>query len=70
MSKLTSDNLGKPMAIVLDNEVISAPTIQGSFGSNFQITGSYTEAEARELSSQLENPLENPLIVEQSSKTS
>ena len=70
MSKLTAGNLGKPMAIVLDNEVISAPTIQGSFGSNFQITGSYTEADARELASQLENPLENPLIVEQSSTTS
>lgn len=70
MSELTKANLGKPLAIVLDNVVISAPTIQSSFGSDFQITGSFSEAEARDLASALENPLENPLKVEQSSTTS
>jgi SecD/SecF fusion protein len=50
--------------------VISAPTIQSSFGAQFQITGSFDEAEARDLASALENPLENPLLVEQSSTTS
>ena len=72
MKELTKANVGKPMAIVLENtpnefEVVSAPTIQGIFGSNFQITGSFSEEEAIELSSQLMNPLENPLLVEQSS---
>ena len=70
MSALTKANLGKPLAIVLDGEVISAPTIQSSFGANFQITGSFSETEARTLASALENPLENPLKVEQSSTTS
>jgi len=70
MRKLTQDNVGKPLAIVLDNEVISAPRINEPFGSSFQISGSFTEATARELASQLENPLENPLKVEQSSTTS
>lgn len=70
MSALTKANLGKPLAIVLDGEVISAPTIQSSFGANFQITGSFSEADARNLASALENPLENPLKVEQSSTTS
>ena len=70
MSRITKENLQKPLAIVLDGVVISAPTIQSSFGAQFQITGSFDEAEARDLASALENPLENPLLVEQSSTTS
>ncbi len=70
MSRITKENLQKPLAIVLDNVVISAPTIQSSFGAQFQITGSFNETEARDLASALENPLENPLAVEQSSTTS
>ena len=70
MSQITKDNQGKPLAIVLDNVVISAPTIQSSFGAQFQITGNFSEEEARDLASALENPLENPLVVEQSSTTS
>ncbi len=72
MMELTKANVGKPMAILLENtpgefDVISAPTINGMFGSQFQITGGFSEEEAIELSSQLMNPLENPLLVEQSS---
>ena len=72
MMELTKANIGKPMAILLENtpgefDVISAPNIQGVFGSQFQITGQFSEDEAVELSSQLMNPLENPLLVEQSS---
>ncbi len=70
MLKLTKENQGRPMAIILDGEVLSAPTIQNPFGSNFVITGSFNEEKARELSSQLMNPLENPLAVEQSSTIS
>lgn len=70
MTQITKANVGKPLAIVLDNVVISAPTINGVFGSQFQITGSFKEKEARDLASALENPLENPLLVEQSSITS
>jgi SecD/SecF fusion protein len=70
MSRITKENLQKPLAIVLDGVVISAPTIQSSFGAQFQITGGFDETEARDLASALENPLENPLLVEQSSTTS
>lgn len=70
MRQITQENLHKPLAIVLDGVVISAPTIQSSFGAQFQITGGFSEAEARDLASALENPLENPLKVEQSSTTS
>ncbi len=64
MRALTKAQLGKPLAIVVDGEVISAPTIQAEFGGNFQITGNFTEVEAVALSSHLMNPLEIPSIVE------
>jgi SecD/SecF fusion protein len=72
MMEITSANVGRPMAICLENtpgefDVVSAPVIQGRFGANFQITGKFSEEEARTLASQLMNPLENPLVVEQSS---
>ena len=70
MRKLTKANIGRPMAIIMDGEVLSAPTINGEFGSNFEVTGGFDEVEARELSSALMNPLENPLLVEQSSTIS
>jgi len=75
MMAITKANVGKPMAICLENtpgefDVVSAPTIQGVFGANFQITGKFSEEEARTLASQLMNPLENPLVVEQSSTIS
>lgn len=38
MQAMTGANLQKQMAIVLDNEVQSAPTIQGRIGANGQIT--------------------------------
>lgn len=47
----TSRNIGKRFAIVLDNKVISAPTIQTPIlGGSGQITGSFTVESASELS--------------------
>jgi len=46
----TSANIGKPFAIVLDSEVISAPVIQSAIqGGSGIITGSFTVEEATEL---------------------
>jgi SecD/SecF fusion protein len=72
MFELTKANQGKPMAICLENtpgefEIVSAPVIRNPFGANFMIEGKFSEEEARTLASQLMNPLENPLVVEQSS---
>ncbi|MBU2595477.1 protein translocase subunit SecD [Patescibacteria group bacterium] len=52
--EITSRNISKPVAIVLDNEVISAPTVQ-SVIENGQavITGKFTIQEAKDLSIQL-----------------
>lgn len=48
-AKGTGANLGRQMAIVVDNAVISAPTIQAQIGASGQITGSFEDAEARDL---------------------
>ncbi|MBN9689053.1 MAG: protein translocase subunit SecD [Verrucomicrobia bacterium] len=61
---ITRDNVGQRLAIVLDGVVISAPTINGPIlGGAGQITGQFTEKEAFELATGLENPLEAPLQI-------
>ena len=46
----TADNIGSPFAIVLDNEVISAPTIQSYIpGGSGIITGSFSVVESTNL---------------------
>jgi preprotein translocase subunit SecD len=54
MRQATRENLRKLMAIILvekgRGEAISVATIQGEFGSRFQITGSFTPSETNDLS--------------------
>ncbi len=48
--EITSKNVGKRFAIVLDNQVITAPTIQQPItGGSGQITGNFTPATANDL---------------------
>lgn len=48
--KLTSDNVGKPFAIILDAEIISAPRInEPILGGTGQISGNFTVEEANSL---------------------
>jgi len=50
-AKVTQENIGKPFAIILDNKVISAPTIQSAIlGGSGIITGNFTTASANQLS--------------------
>lgn len=53
MRAATRENLGKPMAIVLyekgKGEAISVATIQGEFGTDFQITGNFTPQETADM---------------------
>lgn len=49
MGRLTGGNMGEPMAIVLDGEVYSAPSIRGQITSNGQITGNFTPQEVQYL---------------------
>jgi len=47
---LTSSNIGKPIAIYIDNVLISAPVVQDAIsGGNAQISGQFTVPEAKEL---------------------
>jgi len=53
-AELTSKNLQKNVAIVMDGTVISSPTVQGIMNDgNAQITGNYTVAEAKEFAALL-----------------
>ncbi len=48
--QVTSENVGKPFAIVLDNQIVSAPRILGPItGGSGQISGSFTVAQANDL---------------------
>ena len=53
MRNVTRENLGKPMAIVLyekgKGEAVSVATIQGEFGTDFQITGNFTPQETADI---------------------
>jgi preprotein translocase subunit SecD len=53
MRLITRENLKKPMAIILfergKGEAISVATIQGEFGSRFQITGAFSTTETNNL---------------------
>ena len=49
-AKLTGDNVGRQVAIVLDNYVYSAPVVQGEItGGNSSITGNFAIEEAKDL---------------------
>lgn len=54
-AEVTSANVGREFAIVLDGEVVSAPTInQAITGGRSRITGGFTVQEAQDLASKLE----------------
>jgi preprotein translocase subunit SecD len=49
-ARLTTENVGKPFAIILDNKVISAPRInEPILGGSAQISGSFTTESANQL---------------------
>jgi preprotein translocase subunit SecD len=48
--RITQENVGRALAIVLDDAIFSAPVIQGPItGGEAQITGTFTPEEARDL---------------------
>jgi SecD/SecF fusion protein len=55
-AKLTGDNVGKPIAIVLDDVVYSAPFVNGAIeGGNSEISGNFTVEEAQDLANILKS---------------
>jgi preprotein translocase subunit SecD len=62
--KVTGENIGRPFAIILDGEVVSAPTIQSQIFGSGQITGDFSVAETNELALVLRaGALPAPLII-------
>jgi preprotein translocase subunit SecD len=53
LERATARNVGRRLAIVLDERVISAPTIDGVVGAEGQIRGGFTAAEAEEMAALL-----------------
>jgi SecD/SecF fusion protein len=49
-AELTKNNIGRPLAIVLDNKVITAPVIRSAItGGRGEISGNFTASEAKDL---------------------
>ena len=69
--KLTTEHVGERFAIMLDGVIQSAPRInEPIFGDHASITGHFTEKEARNLASVLENPLAVPVAIEETRSVS
>lgn len=63
---ITAANVGHRLAILLDGDVQSAPNIrQPIYGGEAVITGRFSDQEARNLASVLENPLRTPVQIEE-----
>jgi SecD/SecF fusion protein len=64
--RVTRDNINNRLAIVLDNEVVSAPNIQSEIpNGEAVITGNFTSDEAKNLASVMENPLQTPVAIDE-----
>ncbi|MHC5173256.1 MAG: protein translocase subunit SecD, partial [Planctomycetota bacterium] len=50
---VTSNNIGKPLCILLDNQAISAPNINSAIRSSGVITGSFTQTEVSDMINKL-----------------
>jgi preprotein translocase subunit SecD len=67
--ELTGNNIGKQVAIIVDDVVISAPTIQTAIGAQGRITGSRSVDEAKDLALMLRSgALLAPLTFEQETR--
>ena len=65
--EVTRNNIGQRLAIILDGELYSAPTIQSPIETgNGQITGHFMVEQAQELANVLQNPLRAPLKIDSS----
>ncbi|MDP2923052.1 MAG: protein translocase subunit SecD [Candidatus Omnitrophota bacterium] len=66
-AKVTEENVGKRLAIILDDKVMSAPAIQGAIlGGNAEITGDFNVDTAKALTAVLNSgALPIPLTVEE-----
>ena len=65
-AEFTSASIGERMAVILDELVITAPTIQDRIRKRGQISGTFTQQEAADLAVQLRSgALPIPLVIEE-----
>ncbi|MBW2286503.1 MAG: protein translocase subunit SecD [Deltaproteobacteria bacterium] len=65
-SELTAENINERLAIILDEQVYSAPNIQSRIGTRGQITGRFTMQEAADLAVVLRaGSLSVPVVIEE-----
>jgi preprotein translocase subunit SecD len=55
LAKVSGENTGKKLAILVDGEVVSAPRVMAQISDRAEIHGNFTEQEARDLAAAL-NP--------------
>jgi preprotein translocase subunit SecD len=55
LKEITEQRIRKQLAIIVNGEVLSAPTIMAALSKNVTITGSYTKAEAEDLAKKILN---------------
>lgn len=65
LEAVTRKLVGKPLAIVLDGKLYSAPIVNDVLSKSAQITGNYSQREAIDLANVLNNPLAVELRVDQ-----
>ena len=65
--KTTRENINHRLAIILDGDLITAPSINQEINKNGQITGNYTYEQAQSVANVLQNPLKAPLHIVYSS---
>ncbi len=56
LGKATSENIGKRLAIVVNDKVIFAPTIRSKIADRAQISGNFTKEEAEKLAQSMRPP--------------
>jgi hypothetical protein len=49
MRQATAAHIGRPMAILVDGEVVTAPTVRSAVGDSAWINGDYSQAEAQRI---------------------
>jgi len=62
-AKITEENINKRLAIILDGEVYSAPTIQSKITGAGRITGNYTDESAKSLALILREAFPTPVKI-------
>jgi len=49
MRQATAAHIGRPVAILIDGQVVMAPVVRSAMGNSAMITGNFTRAEAARL---------------------